>query len=97
MKKNEGNVFFGAVGTDLWEYDGNSGILEVLCPNALFGETEALEIMPEGLLLIGTHHVPFGLHAFDAETCEVIDADKTLSNKYNDVEGIAVPVAACAK
>ncbi len=41
--------------------------------------------------------MPFGLHAFDAETCEIIDADKTLSNQFNDVEGIAVPVAACAK
>ncbi len=42
MKKNEGNVFFGEVGTDLWEYEGNTDTLDVLCPNALFGETEAL-------------------------------------------------------
>jgi hypothetical protein len=48
-------------------------------------------------LLVGTHNVPFGLHAFDAQTCQVIETDKTLSNQFNDVEGIAVPVAACAK
>jgi hypothetical protein len=41
--------------------------------------------------------VPFGLHAFDVETCQVIEADETLSHQYNDVEGIALPVAACSK
>ncbi|MDM8562110.1 cohesin domain-containing protein [Candidatus Marithioploca araucensis] len=103
LKKNEGNVFFGAVGTDLWQYDLVAKTLEVICPDKLLGETEALEIMPDGLLkpdgllLIGTHNVPFGLHAFNPETCEVIEADKTLSNQYNDVEGIAVPVEACGK
>jgi len=69
----------------------------VICPDKLLGETEALEIMPNGLLLIGTHKVPFGLHAFDVETCQVIEADETLSNQYNDVEGIALPVEACEK
>jgi hypothetical protein len=97
LKKNEGNVFFGAVGTDLWQYDLAANTLEVICPDKLLGETEALEITPDGLLLIGTHNVPFGLHAFNPETCEVIEADETLSNQYNDVEGIAVPVEACGK
>jgi Zn-dependent metalloprotease len=96
LKKDEGNVFFGAVGTDLWQYDGNTDTLDILCPNELLGETEALEITPEGLLLIGTHKVPFGLHAFDIQTCQVIEAE-TLSNQFNDVEGIALPVAACSK
>ncbi|EDN70323.1 hypothetical protein BGP_2822 [Beggiatoa sp. PS] len=40
--------------------------------------------------------MPFGLHAFYAQTCQVIEADETLSNKFNDVEGIALPVAACS-
>jgi hypothetical protein len=96
LKKDEGNVFFGAVGTDLWQYDGNTDTLDILCPNELLGETEALEIMQNGLLLIGTHKVPFGLHAFDIQTCQVIEAE-TLSNQFNDVEGIALPVAACSK
>jgi hypothetical protein len=101
LKKNKGNVFFGAVGTDLLRYDGATNTLDVICPNGLRGETEALEITPDGLitpdgqLLVGTHKVPFGLHAFDAQTCQVIEADETLSNQYHDVEGIAVPVAAC--
>jgi len=75
----------------------------VPCTN-LFGETEALEmvsdglkILPAGFLLVGTHNVPFGLHAFNPENCEVIIADETLTNKFKDVEGIALPVEACAK
>ncbi len=101
LDKNQSHLFFGADGTDLWQYDMTANTLEVICPNGLRGETEALEIMPDGLitpdglLLVGTHKVPFGLHAFNAQTCEVIEADETLSNQYNDVEGIAVPVAAC--
>jgi len=101
LDKNQSHLFFGADGTDLWQYDMEANTLEVICPNGLLGETEALEIMPDGLitpnglLLVGTHEVPFGLHAFDAQTCEVIEADETLSNQYNDVEGIAIPVAAC--
>jgi len=95
LKKNEGNVFFGAVGTDLWQYDRDTDTLDVLCPNKLLGETEALEITPNGLLLIGTHQVPFGLHAFDVQSCQVIEADETLSNKFDDVEGIALPVKDC--
>jgi hypothetical protein len=95
LKKGEDNVFFGAVGTELWQYDGNTNTLEVLCPNDLLGETEALEITPEGLLLVGTHNVPFGLHAFDTQTCQVIEADETLTNQFDDVEGIALPVEAC--
>jgi hypothetical protein len=97
LRKDQGHIFFGAVQTDLWQYDMDAKTLEVICPNKLLGETEALETMSDGLLLVGTHNVPFGLHAFNAQTCEVIMADETLSNKFDDVEGIAVPVAACAK
>jgi hypothetical protein len=72
-------------------------MLEILCPNRLLGETEALEITSDGILLIGTHKVPFGLHTFDVQTCQVIQADESLSNQFDDVEGIALPIAACAK
>jgi hypothetical protein len=97
LKKEAGLVFLGAVGTDLWQYDSETKMLEILCPNRLLGETEALEITSDGILLIGTHKVPFGLHTFDVQTCQVIQADESLSNQFDDVEGIALPIAACAK
>jgi hypothetical protein len=51
----------------------------------------------EDTLLVGTHNAPFGLHAFDVSTCQVMKADETLNNpfKFKDVEGIALPVDAC--
>jgi hypothetical protein len=89
-------VVFGAVQTKLWRYDREANTLEVACTN-LLGETEALEMMPDGLLLIGTHQVPLGLYALNALTCELILAEETLSNQFKDVEGLAMPVAACTQ
>jgi len=88
-------IFYDSVNTELWSYDMNANKLEVSCTN-LFGETEALEMMSDGQLLVGTHNVAFGLHAFNPQTCQIIMADATLSNKFKDVEGIALPIAACS-
>jgi YD repeat-containing protein len=94
-------IFYGSANTKLWVYDMDANTLDVACTN-LFGETEALEMvtdglkrLPAGFLLVGTHNVPLGLHAFNPETCEIITADETLTNQFNDVEGIALPVEAC--
>jgi len=95
LSKKEGHtIFYGSVDTTLWVYDVDKGTLEIACTN-LLGETEALEITPEDTLLVGTHNVPFGLHAFDVPTCQVMKADKVLKNPFKDVEGIALPVDAC--
>jgi Leucine-rich repeat (LRR) protein len=88
--------FFGAVQTKLWRYDQETNTLAVACPN-LLGETEALETMPDGWLLVGTHQVPFGWYVLNTLTCELILVGETLSNQFRDVEGIAMPVAACAQ
>lgn len=92
LKENEEGVFFGAVGTDLWQYDAVNGLNKV-CSN-LLGETEALEIMSDGRLLMGTHQGP--LYFFEVENCEVIPIDGVPSNSFNDVEGFALPVEVCS-
>ena len=94
-KEPNQTIFYGSVNTELWMYDMDSNDLQVACTN-LLGETEALEIMPYGGLLVGTHNVAFGMHVFNPQTCQVSMADTTLSNKFKDVEGIALPVAACS-
>ena len=78
-------LFFGAVQTKLWRYDQETNTLAVACPN-LFGETEALETMPDGWLLVGTHQVPFGWYVLNTLTCELILVGETLSNQFRDVE-----------
>ncbi len=97
-ENNDTTTFYGAVNTDLdlWEYNPNTGNLNI-CTN-LPGATEALEMMPDGLLLFATHNdSSFSLHAFDPEICEVIVDVDIPTGKFNDVEGIALPVEACSE
>jgi len=56
--------------------------LEIACTN-LLGETEALEIMPNGILLMGIDKdKSFSLHAFDAKTCQVVIEANMPTNQY---------------
>ncbi|MDM8566595.1 myxococcus cysteine-rich repeat containing protein [Candidatus Halobeggiatoa sp. HSG11] len=89
------DIFYGSVNTELWTYNMDSNDLQVACTN-LLGETEALEMMPYGELLVGTHNVAFGMHAFNPDGCHISTADATSSNKFKDVEGLALPIAACS-
>ncbi len=97
LSKEQGRtVFYGSVNTALWVYDMDAETLEVACTN-LLGETEALEMMPDGLLLMGIDKdKSFSLHAFDAKACEVVIEADMPTNQFDDVEGIALPVQACA-
>jgi len=96
-KDKDRTVFFGSVNTELWVYDMDADSLEVACTN-LIGETEGLEIMPDGLLLIGTHKdKTFNIHAFDPKACQIVVEAELPTYQFGDVEGIALPVGACAK
>jgi len=96
-KELEQTIFYGSVGTELWMYDMEAEKTTVLCKN-LLGETEALEMIPDGLLLMGIDKDKnFSLHAFDANTCQTVVEANILTNQFNDVEGIALPIDACAK
>jgi len=97
-ENNNTTTFYAAVNTDLdlWEYNPNTGNLNI-CTN-LPGATEALEMMSDGLLLFATHNdSSFSLHAFDPDRCEVIVDLDIPTGKFNDVEGIALPVEACSE
>ena len=95
LSKNTSTLFYGSVGQVLWTYDSSNAQLTEKCTN-FGGETEALEIMADDLLLFGKHNdKTFNLHVFDPATCQVLldqDIDVT---PYDDVEGIALPTAAC--
>jgi hypothetical protein len=101
-KETGRTIFYGSVNTELWVYDMDKETLKVACTN-LLGETEALEMMPDGILLMGIDRdksyrdKSFSLHAFDAKTCQVVVEADMPTNQFNDVEGIALPIEACAK
>jgi RHS repeat-associated protein len=95
LNKDLGTVFYGAVNTDLWMYNMDIDTLEVACTD-LVGETEALEMMADGLLLIGVHKdKTLSLHAFDPNACTVVAGKDIPMGKYDDIEGIALPINAC--
>ena len=95
--KTGNTLFYGAANTDLWVYDMDTNRLEVVCTN-LPGETEALEMMLDGSLLFGTHQdETLSLHTFDPNTCNIISGVAILTYKFNDVEGITLPIDACLK
>ncbi|EDN69296.1 secreted protein [Beggiatoa sp. PS] len=96
-KEPNHTVFYGSVNTELLIYDLETDRLDEVCTN-LLGETEALEMMPDDLLLISTHQdTTFSLHAFDPKICQIVEEANIPTEQFNDVEGIALPVEACAK
>jgi alpha-tubulin suppressor-like RCC1 family protein/chitodextrinase len=94
---NKDNIFYGAIGNELWVYDQATNQLQVACDN-LPGETEALEMLPDGLLLMGIHQdKSSSLHAFDVNSCQLVPNVNVPTHPFDDVEGITLPTKACAK
>jgi len=94
-----GKLLYGVVGSQLWSYDPITGIPAQLCNN-LPRKTEALEmlptsILPEGQVLFGAHKAGLKLHAYDISSCQSV-ATRNVAIPYDDVEGLAMPIAACA-
>ena len=92
-------LLYGVIGSQLWSYDPITGIPAQLCNN-LPRKTEALEILPtnilpEGQILLGAHKVGLELHAYDMSSCQPV-ATRNVPIPYDDPEGLAMPMAACA-
>ena len=98
IRENEDGslTFYAAIDTVLWFYDTSTETLDIAC-TGLPGETEALEMLPGGLILIGVHNdKALKLHVLEPNICEVI-ADKDIpTHQFDDVEGMALPTKACA-
>lgn len=99
IKENEDGslMFYAAIDTELWFYDTSTGTLDVACAG-LLGETEALEMIPGGLILFGVHNDrTLKLHALEPTACEVVADEDIPTNQFDDVEGIALPTKACIR
>ncbi len=92
----DGTVLYGPLEDQLWSYDPTTDTLTLECSN-LERETEAVEFLLNGFLLLGRNgERSLMLHAFDIATCAMI-ANRNLKVPFNDVEGLAVPYAACLR
>jgi len=99
IRENEDGslTFYAAIGSELWFYESSTETLDIAC-TGLPGETEALEMMPQGFLLISTDQdTTFTLHAFNPKECETLIEANIPTERFDDVEGIALPVNACIK
>jgi hypothetical protein len=90
---NDGTLLYAAEDTNLWKSDGET--IEKACD--LPGHTEALEMLPNNLLLIGVHGNKniFEFKIMDLATCDLVQG-VDIPTQYNDIEGIAFPEKACA-
>jgi len=90
---------FGVVGRELWSYTPATGNVAKMC-DGLPPKTEAIrvlppKILPDGLVLLGAHgNRKLELHVFDITTCQ-LRKEFNISIGYDDVEGLAMPMAAC--
>ncbi len=91
----EGTLLYGVAAdhpqtSTLWVYDSTGW--NVAC-NGLPKKVESLETLPDGLLLYGFHNdKQLAIHTYNADTCETV-ADASFNTPYNDIEGIAWPIA----
>jgi hypothetical protein len=92
-------VLYGVVGKELWSYAPTTGEVNQVCDN-LPTKTEALRVLPpqflpEGFILLGSHHnQQLQLQVFDRVACQRA-ANQDITVGYDDVEGLAMPIAAC--
>jgi hypothetical protein len=96
---NAGTHIYASDNTNLLIYDHANQTAEVACRN-LPGETEALEMLPDGSLLLGIHgeRKILQFQAINLETCEIVfGLDVPTDATINDVEGIAWPINLCSQ
>jgi pimeloyl-ACP methyl ester carboxylesterase len=85
---NDGSQIYAVEDTNLWVSDGRSA--ELACSN-LPGHTEAIEMLPDGNILLGIHGNK-GVTRFQSlnpVTCEQVIDTTIPTEDYNDIEGIA--------
>jgi hypothetical protein len=84
------HTIFSQVG----HYEAGSGAITQKCTNLPL-ETEALEMLADGLMLLGMHKdKTLTLHALEVTSCEMV-VSRDVAVPYDDPEGIAMPTAAC--
>lgn len=93
---NAGSLLYGTSSkgkkSTLWVYDGQT--LEKAC-DKLSGEIESLEMRPDDKLIFGLHQQhDLSFHVYDIASCQIV-SEARITTPYQDIEGIAWPIASC--
>lgn len=102
---NDGTKLYGVrvnnttepYGSQIWEYDVATQALLLKCHPGVVGlEAEALEMQPNGLLLLASHNKDnMGIIALDPNSCKVEASRSFKSLSYYDIESIEWPAKEC--
>lgn len=90
------NILYGVAGNQLYAYDVDAEVPEIINCDSLPSEAEAVEMLADGSLLYALHSSgDTQIHQFDLdEQCKIINT-ATIPTQYYDIEGLAVP-SSCA-
>ncbi len=92
----DGKKLYGSADRELWVYDLATGELTLKCPKMVKAEVEALEMQPNGLLMLGTDgKKEVAMVAYDPEKCEVVATRSFKNLIYDDIESIEWPALEC--
>jgi hypothetical protein len=86
---NDGARLYGTAGTDLWVYDPARNTLKRLANN-LPGDTEALDMRPDGRLVGGIDKAADSIFVYDVDVLRPLPNER-ITTRFNDIEGIAWP------
>ncbi len=96
---NEGVMLYAVAANQLWAFNSQTQWVSQLSCTWPSGKLEALEMLPEGDLLLAIHQDrAVSLHALSLSDCTVVSVDLPVGlgdTKLNDIEGLAWPSAAC--
>lgn len=93
---NDGTKIYGSADRELWVYDVATTELSPGCPDMVPAEVEALEMQPNGLLVLGTDgKKELGMVAYDPTVCQVIATRSFKNLIYDDIESIEWPALEC--
>lgn len=98
---NDGKKLYAMSGRVLWAFDPQTKAVTKVCAKTVDAEVEALEMQPNGILLLGTDSDKdggkIGIQAFDPTSCQVVASRIFKNLPYTDVESIAWPSQECAE
>ena len=93
---NDGQLLYGVEDSVLYQYDSTIGAITIACHN-FPAEVEALDMLPDGNLLIAFHEAnDSSIHSFNIDSCSIdvsVDlppaANSPINTPYRDIEGLA--------
>ena len=92
----DGKKLYGSADRELWVYDVETKEFTLKCPEMVKAEVEALEMQPNGLLMLGTDgKKELGMVAYDPDTCQVVATRSFKNLIYDDIESIEWPALEC--